>query len=107
MPRKSTKGRSGGSISSHWLNSALSIVCAVPILVLCAAGAMWASFRICHYLGLFGQNLRLFVAAGVFSASLGLWCWRWCRFSRHEAAGVLLVFAGAILALAAVIVHLA
>ena len=84
MPRKSSSRRSQ-PVSSVWIESAVSILFALPVVFLCAAGALWASFRICHSLGLYGENMRLMMAAGVFAFACGLW---FVRISRHCACGL-------------------
>lgn len=105
MPRKSSSRRSQ-PVSSVWIESAVSILFALPVVFLCAAGALWASFRICHSLGLYGENMRLMMAAGVFAFACGLWFVRISRFSRHETAGLVCILGGIALAACAVILKL-
>ena len=94
------------SIRGQSENLLLCIICAVPAVLLVAAGSMWASFRICLYLELHGQNLRMLVAIGVFLFAAGLWCRGFSCLKNRKALGWGSALIGIGFAAAAVILHL-
>ena len=88
-------------------NLLISAICAALGLLLAAAGAMWASFRICLYFGLHGQSLRMLVSIGVFLFAAGLWCRGFSNFRNRKTLGWAMALIGIGFAAAAVILHLA